>query len=179
MRQEKQYLLDEVKGQLDQYGTFVIMQYSGLTANAAHQFRRDVAKLGGNVEVMRKRILLKAAEAAGHKLELADLPGHVGVVFAGEDFIETAKLVYKYRQETDKAINVLGGCFEGKLYNSQDVEKLSKLPSKDAMRSELLATLEAPMSQTLAVMEALLSSVIYCLDNKSKEEAAPSETAAS
>lgn len=178
MRQEKQYLLDEVKGQIDQYGSFVIMQYSGFTANAAHQFRRDVAKLGGNVEVMRKRILLKAAEAKGHKLELAELPGHIGIVFAGEDFIETTKLVFKYRQQTDKAINVLGGVFEGKLYSGQDVEKLSKLPSRDAMRSELLATLEAPMSQTLAVMEALLSSVVYCLDNKCKE-AASSETAAS
>lgn len=171
MRQEKQYLLDEVEGQLSQYGSFVIMQYSGFKANAVHQFRRDVAKLGGNVEVMRKRILLKAAEANGHKLALTDLPGHVGVVFTGNDFIETTKLVYKYRQETDKAINVLGGVYEGKLYSSQDVEKLSKLPSKEVMRSELLAMFEAPMSQTLAVMEALLSSVIYCLDNKSKEAA--------
>jgi len=172
MRQEKQYLLDEVEGQLEQYGSFVIMQYSGFTANAVHQFRRDIAKLGGNVEVMRKRILLKAAEAKGHKLALADLPGHIGLVFSGNDFIETTKLVFKYRQETDKAINVLGGVFEGKLYSGQEVEKLSKLPSKDVMRAEFLATLEAPMSQTLAVMEALLSSVIYCLDNKSKEASA-------
>lgn len=171
MRQEKQYLLDEVEGQLNQYGSFVIMQYSGFTANAAHQFRRDIAKIGGNVEVMRKRILLKAAEAKGHKLALTDLPGHIGLVYAGPDFIETAKLVYKYRQETDKAINVLGGVYEGKLYSGVDVEKLSKLPSKDAMRAEFLSILEAPMSQTLAVMEALLSSVIYCLDNKSKETA--------
>jgi large subunit ribosomal protein L10 len=33
-----------------------------------------------------------------------------------------------------------------------------------------LAVLEAPLSQTLAVMEALLSSVVYCLDNKAKQD---------
>lgn len=170
MRQEKQYLLDEVKNQMDQYGTFVIMRYEGLSANKANDFRRDVIKLGGNVEVMRKRMLVKAAEAAGFTLALEDLPGHIGIVYAGKDPVETTKLVFKYSQDTEKAIKVIGGRFEGKMYSGEDVEKLSKLPSMDVMRAEFLATLEAPMSQTLAVMESLLSSVIYCLDNKSKAE---------
>ena len=50
-----------------------------------------------------------------------------------------------------------------------DVESLSKLPGKDEMRAQLLAYLEAPMAQTLAVMDALLTSVVYCLENKSKQ----------
>ena len=53
---------------------------------------------------------------------------------------------------------------------ASDVERLSKLPSKDEMRAQFLSVLEAPMSQTLAVMEALLTSVPYCLDNKCKQE---------
>ena len=38
---------------------------SGLSANKANEFRREVAKIGGDVGVMRKRVLIKAAEAAG------------------------------------------------------------------------------------------------------------------
>lgn len=169
MRQEKQYLLDEMKDQMDRYGTFMIMKYQGLTANAANDFRRDIRKSGGNVEVLRKRILIKAAQASGVNLDIAELPGHIGIVFTGNDPVETTKLVFKYSQETDKAIQVIGGRFEGKMYSGEDVERLSKLPSLDVMRAEFLAVLEAPLSETLAVMEALLTSVIYCLDNKGKE----------
>ncbi|MCE5316486.1 MAG: 50S ribosomal protein L10 [Parachlamydia sp.] len=169
MRQEKQLLLDEIKGQMDKHGTFVIMSYQKVKANLANKFRNEIAKLGGNVEVVRKRLLIKAADAAGLKLDLKGLPGHIGLVLAGKDPIETTKAVFRFSQDNDKALEVLGGRFEGLYYDGKQVEMLSKLPGKDEMRAQLLGVLEAPMSQTLAVMEALLSSVVYCLDNKTKE----------
>lgn len=171
MRNEKQLLLDEVKNQIDLYsGTFVIMSYKKLGANSTNEFRRQIAKLGGNLEMVRKRILLKAADSAGIKLNLKDLPGHIGLVFAGHDPIETTKFVFRFSQENEKVIQVVGGRIDGQLYSGEQVEMLSKLPGKDEMRAQLLATLEAPMSQTLAVMEALVASVVYCLDNKVKQE---------
>jgi large subunit ribosomal protein L10 len=175
MSSEKQLLLDEVKDQIDQNGSFVIMRYFKLTANQANDLRGQVAKSGGCVEIARKRVLVKAAGAVGIPLEVADLPGHVGLVFAGDDPIETAKVVFKFGQDT-KALEVIGGRFDGRLYSGADVETLSKLPGKDEMRAQLLSVLEAPMSQTLAVMEAVLTSVVYCLDNKCKQSSDNQQT---
>lgn len=168
MRQEKQLLLNEVKDQIEHFGSFVIMRYLKLSANKANEFRRQVIKIGGNVEVMRKRILIKAAKEAGVELDLEALPGHIGLVYANDDPIEMTKFVFKFGSENAKAIEVVGGRFDGQIYNAVDVEKLSKLPGKNEMRAQLLSTFEAPMAQTLAVMDALLSSVVYCLDNKCK-----------
>ncbi len=170
MRQEKQLLLNEIKDQIHEYGSFVVMRYFKLNANKANEFRREVAKLGGTVEVMRKRVLIKAAESAGVSLNLKELPGHIGLIYAVNDPIEMTKLVFKFSQDTNKAIDVVGGRFEGVIYNGADVEKLSKLPGKDEMRAQLLSTFEAPMAQTLAVMDALLTSVVHCLKNKCQLE---------
>lgn len=169
MRKEKQLLLDEVQGQIEQNSSFVIISYSSLTANAANDFRREIAKNGGSMEMVRKRILIKAAQAAGVQLDEATLPGHIGLVFTGKDPIETTKLVFRFRQDS-KAVEVMGGKLDGQLYNGADIEMISNLPSKDEMRAQFLSVLEAPLSQTLAVMEAILTSVVYCLDNKSKQE---------
>lgn len=174
MSSEKQLLLNEVKDQIGQYGSFVIMRYK-LTANQANDLRGQVAKIGGNVEVVRKSLLVKAAGEMGVTLQIADLPGHIGLVFAGNDPIETAKVVFKFGQDT-KALEVIGGRFDGQLYSGADVETLSKLPGKDEMRAQLLSVLEAPMSQTLAVMEAVLTSVVYCLDNKCKQSSDNQQT---
>ncbi len=170
MRQEKQLLLDEIKEQIERFDSFVIMSYKGLTANAANDFRRQIATVGGDMEIVRKRVLIKAAETVGLKLDLAALPGHIGLIFIGKDALETTKIVFKFKKTSNNALEVIGGRIDGQLYTGADVEMLSQLPDKDGMRAQLLAIFEAPMSQTLAVMEALLTSVVYCLDNKSKQE---------
>ena len=168
MRQEKQLLLDEIKDQIEEYGSFVIMNYSGLDANATADFRNQLADMGGNLEMVKKRVLIKAAQSAGIELDSNLLDGHIGIVFTGADPIEATKAVFKLKKDT-KAVNVLGGRFDGLLYGAEDVEKLSKLPGKDEMRAQLLSVLEAPLSQTVAVMNAVLCSVLYCLENKCKE----------
>lgn len=170
MIHEKQYLLNEIKDQIKKCGTFVVMRYTGLSANKANELRRGVAKFGGHVEVMRKRVLIKAAEEAGITLNLDMLPGHIGLVYASHDPVEMTKFVFKFRQDNDNVVDVVGGRFEGQLFGAEDVEKLSKLPGKDEMRAQLLGTFEAPMAQTLAVMDALIASVVYCLDNKCQLE---------
>ncbi len=156
MRQEKQLLLDEIKEQIDRYKSFVITRYQGFKANAANNLRREIAKTGGNYEVVRKRVLVKAAESAGVELDPKLLEGHIGLIFAGADPIETAKFVYKFSKENDNAISVIGGRFDGRIYGADDVEKISKLPGKDEMRAQLLGALEAPISQTLSVMDSIL-----------------------
>lgn len=169
MRAEKTLLRDEIREMLDSYGTFVIMGYSGLTANAAGSFRNEVVKLGGGLEVVKKRVLLKAAEAAGVHLSEDALQGHIGLVFAGEDPIPITKLVCKMSKETNEQVVVLGGRFDGSLYSADQVKMLAELPGKDEMRAQLLAVFEAPMQQTVSVMNTLLTSIVYCLENKSKE----------
>lgn len=169
MRQEKTLLKDEIREKMKKHPAFVIMQYAKLTANTANDFRREMGKMGGDVEVVRKRILIKAAEEIGIKLDIATLDGHIGLVFLGQDPIEATKAVFRFSKERDNFLQVSAGRLDGALYTGAEIEMLSKLPSKDEMRSQLLATLEAPLSQTLAVMEALISSVVYCLDNKSQQ----------
>lgn len=176
MREEKQLLKQEIRDKIDGFESFVIMQYTGLSANMANDFRREMGKSGGDVEIVRKRVLLKAAADAGIELDLSSLPGHVGLVFFGKDPIESTKTLIKFSQDREKVIQVIGGRFDGQLYTGADVERLSTLPGKDEMRAQLLSIFEAPLSQTLAVFDAILASVPYCLDNKAKLEESPEAT---
>lgn len=168
MRSEKQLLLDEIKDKIDQSTAMVLTKYQRLNPNLAADFRVRIGNSGGTFEVVRKRILIKAAEAAGIQIDKAMLDGHVAVVFALEDPIELTKALYQFAKENEDVFHVLGGRFEGSLCSAKDVEMISTLPSKDEMRAQLLGLLEAPLSQTLSCMEALLTSVMHCLENKSQ-----------
>ena len=166
---EKQLLLDEIKEFIDQSAAIVITRYQKLDPNAAANFRMTLGKSGGVFEVVRKRIFMKAAQAAGIEFQKDALEGHIGVVFALKDPVQVTKALYQFSKENEEVFTVLGGRFDGSICSAKDVEQLSKLPSKDEMRAQFLGLLEAPMAQTLSVVNSLLTSVVYCLDNKSQE----------
>lgn len=176
MKIEKQYLLDEIKGQISGATAFVFTQYGKLSANRANEFRRTLQKHGGHFEVVKKRVLVKALEQAGHAIAVDDLTGHIGIVVATTDPLELTKAVLKFSEANESVLTAVGGYFEGILVGAADVARIATLPSRDQMRAELLGLMEAPMSQTLAVIEALLSSVPHCIQNKSQQESGQQES---
>jgi large subunit ribosomal protein L10 len=169
MRPEKQFLLDEIQEKFANSKALVFASYKRLEPNVAAGFRSNLAKIGSSLEVVRKRVLIKAAQVAGVSLSKELLQGHIAVFFAEQDPIQTTKTIYQFCSENENVLTVLCGRFEGAICSAQDVEQISKLPSKDEMRSQFLGTLEAPMSQTLAVFEALMTSIMYCFDNKCEQ----------
>lgn len=168
MRPEKQLLLDDIKDRITDSKAIVLASYKRLEPNVAAKFRTNLAASGGSLEVVKKRVLVKAAKDAGIVLDPALLQGHIAVVFANQDPVQTTKVVYQFCKENE-VLDVIGGRFEGSVCSASDVEQISKLPGKDEMRAQFLGTLEAPLSQTLAVIDALLTSVMHCLENKSQE----------
>lgn len=170
MRKEKQYLLDQIKNEIDDSSAMVMMSYQKLGPNATFELRDQIRQAGGHMTVVKKRIFIKAMEAAGVAVEGVDLSGHLAIVYTGEDTVAPTKAVFKFSDEHADTLSVLGGHFDGKFATPADVVALSKLPSKDEMRAQLLGTFEAPLSQTLAVFEALLTSVPHALENKVKKD---------
>jgi large subunit ribosomal protein L10 len=166
MRSEKSLLLQEIKEKIDNSQSLVIAMYQKMDPNLSSDFRMNLAKTGGSLEIVKKRMLIKAAEQAGFSLARDSLQGHIGVIFANTDPVETTKCVYDFHKGNKDNFIVLGGRFEGKTCSEKDLELISQLPTQDVMRSQLLGLFEAPMSQTLAVIEALLCSVPFCLENK-------------
>src|SRR5579883_2768753 len=112
MRAEKQFLLDEIKEKIDQSKVMVLASYQQLSPNMTAGFRDSLRQQGGTLEVVKKRVLIKAAEATGFKLDADTLDGHIAVIFA-EDPVTATKLVYQFSKENEDVLKVLGGRFEG------------------------------------------------------------------
>jgi len=169
MKREKQYLLDEIKGQLGQSGSYIIAQYSALDANKTNEFRRTLAKSGGKLEVIKKRVFIKAAQDLGVTFVEDALPGHIGIVMTQNDPLDVTKAILQYSSENEKSVTLLGGFIEGHALGAQDIATFATLPAKSEIRAQFLGLLEAPMSEMLSVVQSLLTSVVYCLDNRSSQ----------
>ena len=158
MRKEKTLLLDAVADTVGQAKSLILTSYDKMSANKAADFRTALRETGSQYAVVKKSIFLKAAEAQGFKFE-NELQGHIGIVCVTENTIDAAKALYKFMKENENMVKVLGGQFEGKICSPQEFEMISKLPTQDEMRAQLLATFEAPMSHTLSVIEEMLKTM--------------------
>jgi|AMWB02.1.fsa_nt_gi large subunit ribosomal protein L10 len=170
MKREKQLLLEEMKGQIQQSGTFIITQYQNLTGDRAYAFRRELEKVGGYFEVVRKRMLLQATHQMGIEFDSDQLTGHIGLVLGAKDPIEATKIVMKFSENNEESFQLVGGYVEGQKTSRDDVNKLATLPGKEQMRAELLGLFCAPASGVLGAMESLLSGVLYCVDSRAREQ---------
>jgi len=169
MREEKQLLLDDLADKIRASKGFVVAEYKSFSATRAREFRHQLAQIGAEFEVVRKRVFIKAAAATGVTLKDDMFSGHVGVIFALEDPTTMVKSVVKYGESNADTIRALGGQVEGEVCTQEEIVAIAKLPNLTEMRAQFLGLLEAPMSQTLAVLEAILTSPIYCVDEKSKQ----------
>lgn len=156
MRQEKQFLLDEIEDRINTFPAFVVTDYAGLTANDAANLRSQLKKRGSVLAVVRKRVFVKALSKANMNVAFDSLKGHVGVVFAQAEAMETFKFLCEFNKESNRPA-ILAGRFEGEIIDAKTVKLLASLPTLPEMRSQFLGTLEAPMAQTLAVLEALIA----------------------
>ena len=154
MRKEKQLLLDEMKEKLDSAKAVIVARYKALEPNLSWSLRDQLAKVGGQLEVVRKRVFVKAAAQSGIKIDEALLQGHVGVVFVDQpDSLPSAKVLFAFSEENAKILEVLCGQVDGTMMSGADVETLSKLPGINEMRAEVIGLLIAPMAQMLSVLE--------------------------
>lgn len=170
MRSEKQLLLDEIKDKLVDSKAFVIASYTKMRANVNADFRTCVIEAGGDCEVVKKRVLKKAAEAAGFSVDLEALEGHIAIVFAKNDPVKVTKAIFKFSEENKELLAFLGGRFEGASCSASDLQQISNLPDSNQMRAQFLSLLEAPASHFLGVVDALLTSVVHCLNGKVEQE---------
>lgn len=169
MREEKKLLLEEIKEKVESAKSLIVTKYGNVTPQESWTLRQALAKSSSEMEIVKKRIFLKALQECGYKYKLEDLEGHIAVIFIKGDALEATKAIVEFEESTNK-LELLRGEIEKKTYQKEDLLMLSKLPSLIDLRAQFLGLLEAPMTQTVSVINSLLTSVIYALEEKKKLE---------
>lgn len=169
MREEKQLLLDEIKEKIEGSSGFVALHYRSFTAARVRQFRDVIAEMGGEFEVVRKRVFIKAAASVGMQFHVEKLQGHVGIVFARQDIAQVIKGAVKFGDENENSVTLLGGHVDGALCSAEDIEAIAKLPGIQELRAQFVGLLAAPLAQTVQVLQAVPTNILYCLEEKGKK----------
>jgi large subunit ribosomal protein L10 len=153
MRAEKQFLVDEVAAHLAKSSYLLVANFSKVTVKDATDIRNQLRPLGAEYHVVKNSILSIAARQANLPDLDAHLSGHTALVTGGDNPSGVAKVLVKFFKDFSK-LEVKAGVLDAKLLSAQEIEALSKLPSLEVIRAQLLALLSTPATSVVRILVA-------------------------
>ena len=156
---EKAQTIEQAKEWYSKASGVVFTDYRGLKVKELQQLRRDLAKKGGEIHVIKNTLfrLVAGEDIAGIPDDLHNGPTAVAFVYSNES--ECAKALLDFATASKK-MTVKGGYFGGKAMTAKQVEQLSKLPPRDILIAQVIGTIVAPLTNLVGVIEALYADPI-------------------
>jgi len=152
----KQYIQD-----LKDAKNTVIVRKTGTSVSTETKVRKDVLTNDGKLNVVRKRLFLRALKEAGLEVVTVDqLDGSIFALYANENEFGPLKAVNKYLKEF-KAENkwaefsFVGGWFEKKRQGGDYVSELANVPTKEESLAKLCYLFNYPLSSLACVISEI------------------------
>lgn len=166
----KESLRTRLKEYLKESQGVLVVKYSKLSALDLSTLRQRLKESKATLFMARNAVTLRALKDEGIESINRHIEGSCGLIFIKEEPVNICRVLYTFSREHEQ-LKVEGGFFGDKVLENKDVEALSKLPTKEVLRAQLVVTLNSPIFGLACVLKQLLRKFVYCLGQvKNKKE---------
>ena len=150
----KKQLVEDIKSSLSEAKSIIFVDYRGITVSEDTALRKEFRENGVTYRVLKNRLLTRALNEMGITDYDAKMFEGTTAVAYSTDEVAPAKVFCKHSKDVNK-MAVKFGIIDGQIKTKEQVEELSKLPSKDILIAMLLGTLNAPISAMARALKAI------------------------
>jgi len=164
--QEKIESVEELRGRLSGVKTVLLTEYRGLTVAQLSDLRKQLRAVSAEYKVIKNRLARLALSP-----DLAEvqglLKGPTGMIIAKEDPVAVAKALHTFAK-TNQALVIKAGYIEGRVLQPDGLKALADLPSRDALRAQLVGAITGPLTQIVSLLQAPQRELVYVLSQRGK-----------
>jgi large subunit ribosomal protein L10 len=174
-RAQKTELVKEFVEAFNDSPIIVFTDFKGLGVDESNELRQRLFKEYGDkafYKVMRNSLLKTAIKQAGMNLEDYEtfLEGSTAIFYIKEgDPISGLKVLTDFAKDHNELPAIKGGVLEGKIFDAERAEELSKLPSREELITMFVRGINAPISGLVNVLSGSIRNFINVL-NSIKDE---------
>lgn len=166
--QKKIFTVQNLTQKLKDTKALVLADYQGLSVSQMADLRAQVKKAGGELEVVKNRLLGRAAKEAKVKIADEALAGPTAALWAWEDEIGPTKALFNFAQDAGSP-KIKFGIFEGKTISLERIKQLASLPTMEELRKRLVNTLQSPAFGLVNALNWNMKKLIVILKTKGGE----------
>ena len=161
---QKKKIIEEISERFKKQKIAIFSDFRGVSVSKSQELRRGLKKGDGEFKVTRKTLFDRALEALGIDFSTKKLEGEIGVAFGYRDQVEPAKILAKFSKDNE-TFKILGGILDGRVVSKEQIVALSKLPSREAILSQLVGALSSPICGLATVLGGNMRNLVVVLNN--------------
>ncbi len=168
--QAKVVAVEDLKTRFSGVKTVVLTEYRGLTVQQLSDLRKQLRAVSAEYKVVKNRLARLAVASSELKGLSGHLKGPTGLIISKQDPVAVAKVLHAFAR-TNHALAIKAGFVEGQVLPPAELKTLADLPSKDALRSQLVGALQGAMAQLAGLLKAPQRELVYVLQQRGKNAA--------
>ena len=165
----REKLVESVKDGLKQNSNVFMFSYSAVSASQMNDLRKDLKRVGAAMYVSKNRIAQVALKDCQQDVLAGRVQAQTAFVWSNADCVAVSKAVMTFLEKCEAA-SVQGGVLDGAFLDKSDVKRLSDLPSRDVLLSQLLSVIVSPLTQLASVLNGKTRELLSILKQLSEKK---------
>ncbi len=167
--EQKKQVVSQLAETMKNASAGVFVEYQGISVEEDTKLRTQLREAGVKYNVVKNTLVKRAADELGFN-ELDGILNGTTAMAVSEDLVAPAKVLCEFAKKNEN-IKIKAGILEGRVIDAAEVEKLSKVPSKETLLCMLLYALNGNISGLARALQGII-------DQKSEGAPAEAEAAA-
>jgi len=156
---------------------FFLTDFRSLKVSEMNQLRSELRDRGASFKVLKNTLVRLAYQDTDLAVVGPDLVGTRAAAWTSSaDAVPVMAKVLVDFAKTHPNLVLVRGVLDGKLVNPEDMDTLSKLPSREELLARLLGTMKAPVGAFVNLLAAVPRSFLYALKAIEEQKSASGES---
>ena len=170
--QKKIDQVKELTTKLEKAKDLVLTDYTGLTHKQLEELRRALKKTQAELTIPKNTLLKRALTEVKKSISDTHLQGATATLFAYADEVAPLKALIKFFKDATHG-TVRAGLLGTNELNAAEIERLSTLPSREQLLSQLVGQLEAPLYGLHNALSWNIRKLVWTLDGIKNTKSKP------
>ena len=151
-RDQKETFIKNLKTIIGENSLILVFHYRGMSMTDMTDLRVQSFNSGCNIKVTKNRLTKLALEGTD-KSELSGFFDGPTAIAYSNDPVQLTKLLTNFSKNNSNLV-ILGGIMDNEILTVEKIEILSKLPSLEEIRAQLIGLISSPAQKIASILTA-------------------------
>lgn len=143
-KEKKGEILTKLKKILKDSAGIVFINFHSLPVSESTKIRKVLRERDIGYTIAKKTLTRKALLENNIAGNMPEMPGELGIVY-GTDPLDSAREIYSFQKSLDKKVQIIGGIFEGKFMNREEMVSIAQIPGLKTLQVQFVNLINSPI----------------------------------
>ena len=153
-KEKKGEILEKLRKIVKDSVSVVLVNFHSLPVTESSVIRKALREKGIGYTIAKKTLTKKVLSQSGFSGIMPEMQGELGIVY-GTDSIEPARETYFFQKKLDKKIQIIGGVFEGKFMNKEEMLVIAQIPGLKTLQAQFVNLINSPIQGLVIALNAI------------------------